>query len=101
MTLGALWAVWDTDKGALGAAFLQQLFYLALGLEYCRCGAHYQHRLLFNGGLLLITAAFWSFLTSFVFILPEPVYPVLWAVWLGVLNWIFPELGERQTVTGL
>ena len=30
-TAGALWAVADPDRGALGAAFLQQLFYLAPG----------------------------------------------------------------------
>ena len=96
-TAGALWAVADPDRGALGAAFLQQLFYLALGVEYARCGARYQHRILFNGGLGLITAAFWSCLTSFQFVLPEPAYPVLWAAVLGVMNWILPELARGKS----
>ncbi|WP_302124225.1 hypothetical protein [Acidaminococcus fermentans] len=96
-TAGALWAVADPDRGALGAAFLQQMFYLALGVEYARCGARYQHRILFNGGLGLITAAFWSCLTSFQFVLPEPAYPVLWAAALGVMNWILPELARGKS----
>ncbi|WP_281519536.1 hypothetical protein [Acidaminococcus timonensis] len=91
---GASWAVLDPDFGALGASFLQQLFYGALGFEYLRCGAHYQHRLLFTGGLLLVSAGFWMALNTFVWILPEPIYPILWGVACGVLEWIFPQLGK-------
>lgn len=92
---GALWAVWDTDFGAVGAAFLQQLFYAALGAEYIRSGVRYQHRVLFTGGLLLVSAAFWTALNAFVWILPEPVYPLLWTAACAVLEWIFPQLGRR------
>lgn len=91
---GALWAVLDTDFGALGAALLQQLFYAALGAEYIRSGVHYQHRVLFTGGLLLVSAAFWTALNGYLWILPEPIYPAIWVLGCGVLEWIFPQLGK-------
>ena len=42
----------------------------------------------------MVSAGFWMALNTFVWILPEPVYPILWGVACAVLEWIFPQLGK-------
>ncbi len=37
---------------------------------------------------------FWMALNTFVWILPEPIYPILWGMACAVLEWIFPQLGK-------
>ena len=90
LTLASLWTVTDTDRGALGAALIQQLFYLALGLEYCRSGVHYGHRIIFSGGLLLISLGFWSSFLSFGWVLPDVSYVIVWFLGIAALEGCFP-----------
>lgn len=95
LTAGALWAVLDVDRGALWASFLEQLFYLALGLEYCRNGAYYRHRVIFTGGLTLVSLGFWSMFLAYGWVLPEASYVGVWFFGVAALEVCLP-LFSRQ-----
>ncbi|MCD2435892.1 hypothetical protein LQE88_07830 [Acidaminococcus sp. NSJ-142] len=97
---GAVWCVEDPDLGSLGAALLQQVFYLLLGCHYAACGVTYRKRWLFTLGLLLVTLGFWACVVSYSFVLPFYAYYLLWALGFLVLELVFPLMkpgeGDRR-----